>query len=221
MGHVTTLVLIRHARSLANAEGILAGRSETVLDDAGRQQSADLAVRLRDTPVDAAWTSPQLRTRQTAEIVLTGRVQAVPDDAFAECDYGDWSGRALQDLAQEPLWSQVQRYPSGASFPGGESMAAMAQRATRRIAELVDGHPEGCIWVFSHGDVIKAVLADALGMHLDLFQRIVVDPASASVVRYTPQRPFVERLNDRPEFLLQRNPGGPGGDAVVGGRAGQ
>jgi hypothetical protein len=113
---------------------------------------------------------------------------------ITECDYGDWQGRPLQDLAKEPLWKTVQTQPSAAAFPGGESMAAMQARAVaavRRLDALVRGRARpGAVWVaVSHGDIIKSVLADALGMHLDLFQRIQVDPASVSIVRYTEPGP--------------------------------
>ena len=123
-----------------------------------------------------------LRARQTADLVAAGRAQALVDDSFAECDYGDWSGAALSELATEPAWETVQWLPSAAQFPQGETMAQMAHRATHGVQHLVRSHPDAVVWVVSHGDVIKAILADALGLHLDHFQRIVVDTASLSVV---------------------------------------
>jgi probable phosphomutase (TIGR03848 family) len=119
---------------------------------------------------------------------------------LTECDYGEWQGRLLKDLAKEKLWKVVQTQPSAAVFPGGESMAAMQARvvdAVRRHDAAVEAeHGPHAVWVaVSHGDLIKAVLADALGMHLDLFQRIQVDPASISVVRYTEARPYVLATN--------------------------
>jgi probable phosphomutase (TIGR03848 family) len=218
---VTTIVLIRHGRSEANAQGVLAGRSDTPLDETGRVQARELAARLADVPLDLLVTSPQLRARQTAELAADGRVQAVVDDHFAECDYGDWSGAALSDLATEPSWEVVQWLPSAAEFPAGETMAQMAHRATHGVQKLVKQHPEAVVWIVSHGDVIKAIVADALGVHLDHFQRIVVDTASVSVVHYTPKRPFVERLNDTGAIRLARKPAPPDGEAVVGGRASQ
>jgi probable phosphomutase (TIGR03848 family) len=119
---------------------------------------------------------------------------------MSECDYGQWQGRAIKDLAKEKLWQTVQRNPSAAVFPGGESMVAMQHRAVsavrRRDVAIEAEHGPGAVWaVVSHGDIIKSVLADALGMHLDLFQRLNVDPASVSVIQYTPERPYVLATN--------------------------
>ena len=151
-----------------------------------------------------------------------------------ECDYGDWTGRELTSLAKDPLWATVQAHPSAAAFPGGESMAGMAARAVEAVrrwdARVEAEHGPDAVWVaVSHGDVIKAVLADALGMHLDGFQRIVVDPGSLSVVRYTPLRPFVLTSNSTAGDLGHLRPPKkrPGrrrrtasSDAAVGGGAG-
>ncbi len=221
LSHVTTVLLIRHGRSVANAEGVLAGRSETPLDETGREQASSLGARLADVPLDLVVSSPQLRARQTAELVVGGRAEPVVDEAFAECDYGQWSGTALSELATEPAWEIVQWLPSAARFPEGETMAQMAHRATHAVNSLVREHPDSIIWVVSHGDVIKAILADALGVHLDHFQRIVVDTASVSVIHYTPKRPFVERFNDTGALRLGRKEPDKGSDAVVGGRGSQ
>jgi probable phosphomutase (TIGR03848 family) len=221
VSQVTTVVLIRHGRSVANSQGVLAGRSDTPLDDTGRDQALDLANRLADVPLDVLVSSPQLRARQTAEMAAAGRAEARIDEAFAECDYGDWSGAALSELATEPAWEIVQWLPSAAQFPQGETMAQMAHRATHGVQDLVRAHPDGFVWVVSHGDVIKAVVADALGVHLDHFQRIVIDTASVSVIQYTPKRPFVWKMNDTGALRLARNDGHKDSDAVVGGRAAQ
>ena len=221
LSHVTTVLLLRHGRSTANAQGVLAGRNDSELDETGRDQALDLANRLTDVPLDVLVTSPQLRARQTAQMAAAGRAEAVVDEAFAECDYGQWSGGALRELATEPAWEIVQWQPSAAQFPGGETMAQMAHRATHRVRELVRANPDGYVWVVTHGDVIKAVVADALGVHLDHFQRIVIDTASVSVITFTPKRPFVVRLNDTGPIRLARKPDDKDSDAVVGGRASQ
>lgn len=218
---MTTVVLIRHGRSVANATGVLAGRSDTPLDDEGREQASALGRRLADVPVDVVVSSPQLRAQQTAELVADGRVGAQVDDNFAECDYGDWSGAALSELAVEPAWEIVQWLPSAAEFPSGETMAQMSHRAVHGVRQLVKAHPEGFVWIVTHGDVIKAIVADALGVHLDHFQRIIIDTASVSVVHYTPKRPFVERVNDTGAIRLARKPAPSDGEAVVGGRSSQ
>ena len=196
---MTTVVLIRHGRTSANASGILAGRAPGVgLDAVGRRQARTLGTRLRDVPLDAVVHSPLERCIQTTDGLLGRRpdVARHVDERLSECDYGDWTGRALAELATDPLWPVIQERPSSVTFPGGESMLAMAQRATVAVAEWVSTHPDGVVAVVSHGDVIKAILSDALGQPLDAFQRIVVGPGSLSVVRYDPERAMVLRMND-------------------------
>lgn len=204
-----TVLLVRHGRTTANADGTLAGRTPGIgLDDTGRDQARALADRMATLPLREVLSSPLERCVRTAEsIVATGGTRAVPrpdlrvDERLAECDYGQWTGRSLRELAKDPMWPVVQAHPSAAVFPGGESMRAMQHRAVDAVREA-DARVEAeygpdAVWVaVSHGDVIKAVLADALGAHLDAFQRVAVDPCSVSAVRYTPLRPFVLRLND-------------------------
>ncbi|GAA0277965.1 histidine phosphatase family protein [Cryptosporangium japonicum] len=233
-----TLVLLRHGRSTANTSGVLAGWSPGVdLDEHGRAQADAVAERLRPVPLAAIVASPLDRCRQTVAPVLAGRdVAPVTDERFGECRYGDWTGRKLTDLVKEPLWKVVQQHPSAAVFPGpeGEGLAATQARAVAAVrewnAKVEQSHGKDAIWLAcSHGDVIKAILADAYGMHLDLFQRIVVDPCSVSVVRYSETRPFVVRVNDVGGDLTGLLPppkqaGDTGSadesDAVVGGGAG-
>ncbi len=230
------VILARHGRTTANATGVLAGRSKGVhLDEHGLEQARAAAERLAGLPLAAVVTSPLERCRETAREI--GRVQGnglrpVTDRGLLECDYGSWTGQELKTLAKEELWRTVQAHPSAAVFPEGESMAAMAQRGVESVrrwdARVGDEHGPDAIWVaVSHGDVIKAILADALGMHLDAFQRIVVDPASLSVVRYTPMRPFVVSLNSTAGDLAHLKPPARkarrrkvSSDAAVGGGAG-
>lgn len=197
---MTTVLLIRHGRTTANASGVLAGRTPGVeLDERGHAQALALAERLAAVPLAAIVSSPLERTRQTAEALLAGR-RDTPlhvEESLTECDYGHWAGRDLKTLAKEPLWRTVQVHPAAAVFPDGEAMAAMSARAVTAIrrwnAELGE---HATYAVVSHGDLIKAIVADALGMHLDLFQRLQADPCSVSVISYTATRPFVLRLND-------------------------
>ncbi|MCL3861805.1 MSMEG_4193 family putative phosphomutase [Actinotalea sp. K2] len=226
---MATVILVRHGRTTANAQGVLAGRTAGVgLDAVGRTQAARTAERLGVVPLVGVVSSPLERCRQTARI-LVGRQKDPPptqiDGALTECDYGQWQGRTLADLAKEPLWTVVQTQPSAAAFPGGESLAAMQARAVasvrRHDAAFEARHGPGAVWVaVSHGDVIKSVLADALGMHLDLFQRITVGPASISVVRYGPTRPEVVATNTEFADLAWLGTHGPETDAPVGGGAG-
>jgi probable phosphomutase (TIGR03848 family) len=201
---MATVILARHGRTTANATGVLAGRTKGVgLDELGVEQARTAGERLARLPLAAIVTSPLERCRQTARELNAAqsvRLRVAAEKGLLECDYGDWTGRELKTLAKEQLWRTVQAHPSAAAFPGGESMAAMAARAVASVrrwdARVEAEHGPEAVWVaVSHGDVIKAVLADALGMHLDAFQRLVVDPASLSIVRYTPLRPFVVAAN--------------------------
>jgi probable phosphomutase (TIGR03848 family) len=201
---MTTVVLIRHGRTSANTGGVLAGRMPGVeLDEVGVRQAADLGVRLVDVPLVEVVSSPLRRCRQTAQAVAAPRPVALPvhpERRLTECGYGDWTGRKLTELTKEKLWSTVQSQPSAVRFPGGEAMTEMASRAVTAVRawdeRLSAEHGPNAVWAaVSHGDVIKAILADALGMHLDSFQRILVDPASVSIVRYTDTRPYVVTVN--------------------------
>lgn len=223
---MATVILVRHGRTAANVAGILAGRTAGVqLDEVGREQATRTAERLAVVPLVGVVTSPLERCRQTSRMILD-RQEGSPlesiDDGITECDYGEWQGRALSELASEKLWSVVQTQPSAAEFPGGESMAAMQARSVAAIrrhdAAFESQHGPGAVWVaVSHGDIIKSILADALGMHLDLFQRIGVGPASVSIVRYGATRPEVIATNTNSGDLSWMRTSTPANDAPVGG----
>jgi probable phosphomutase (TIGR03848 family) len=228
---VATVLLIRHGRTTANSAGTLAGWTPGVLlDDVGHDQVSALGARIATVPLATVVTSPLERCRQTTDAVVADRdVPVQVDDDVAEVRYGDWTGESLKVLAKKPLWKVVQQHPSNARFPGtdGESLAAMQTRAVSAVRRWnTDLGADAVYAVVSHGDVIKAVLADALGLHLDLFQRIVVEPASLSVVRYGDTRPFVERMNDSGGDVSgliprkRRRRSSAGDDAAVGGGAG-
>jgi probable phosphomutase (TIGR03848 family) len=230
---VTTVILMRHGRSTANTAGVLAGWTPGVqLDDTGTGQVQTVGQRLAAVPLAAVVSSPLERCRQTAAAVLAGRdLELQVDDRLGEARYGDWTGRPIKELVKEPLWKVVQQHPSAAIFPGpeGEGLAQTQARAVAAVREWNATLGPDAVWLAcSHGDVIKSVLADALGVHLDQFQRIVVDPASLSVVTYTDTRPFVVRVNDTggdvsaliPPKKKRRGPRAASSDAVVGGGAG-
>jgi len=231
---VATVLLVRHGLT-AMTGPVLAGHTPGVhLDERGRAQAEAMAARLVPVPLAAAVTSPLERCVETAQAVLAGRslVSSI-EPRLAEVRYGDWTGKSLKELAKQPLWRVVQAHPSAAVFPGaeGEALAGAQSRAVSAVREwdariAASAGPDAVWLACSHGDIIKAVLADALGLHLDLFQRIVVDPCSVSVVRYTDTRPFVLRVNDTggdvaallpPKRRRRRK---PAADAAVGGGAG-
>ena len=226
-----TVILLRHGRSVSNTAHTLAGRSEGVeLDEKGITQAGALAQRLDGLPIKALIRSPLLRCRLTLEPLAAALgLDPLIDERLSEVDYGQWTGRQLGELVKEPLWTVVQQQPSAAVFPDGEGLAQVQARAVAAVREhdrrLAEEHGGDALWVAcTHGDVIKSVVADALGTHLDSFQRITADPASMSVIRYTSVRPFVVHVNHTGAELasaLRAQPTGEagvsGGDAVVGG----
>ena len=229
LGVMATVILVRHGRTTANVAGVLAGRTAGVrLDARGREQAQRAGERLAVVPLVGIVSSPLERCRQTAQLVLSHQTDPpgiVLDKGITECDYGEWQGKSLKELATEALWSVVQSHPSAATFPGGESMAAMQARSVAAIrrhdAAFESQHGPGAVWMaVSHGDIIKSILADALGMHLDLFQRISVGPASVSIVRYGARRPDIVTTNSDSGDLSWLRAVVPAEDAPVGGGAG-
>jgi probable phosphomutase (TIGR03848 family) len=196
------VILVRHGRTPANAQGILAGWTPGVhLDDQGVAQAEAAAERLRPLSLSTIVSSPLERTVQTAE-AINRRQRRAPgialDDRLGECRYGEWTNRPLAELAKSPLWRTVQERPSAVTFPEGESLPQMQARALAAVHEWNARLGDRATYaIVSHGDVIKAILADALGTHLDQFQRIVVDPASVSVIRYGARGVQVLHVNDR------------------------
>jgi probable phosphomutase (TIGR03848 family) len=233
-----TVILLRHGRSTSNTAHTLAGRSEGIdLDDMGREQANALVGRIGSLPIRVIVRSPLVRCERTVEPLAAALgIEPIIDERISEVDYGEWTGRKIGDLVKEPLWAVVQQQPSAAVFPGGEGLAHVQARAVDAVREhdrrLAEQHEGDVLWVAcTHGDVIKAVVADALGTHLDSFQRITADPASMSVIRYTALRPFVIHVNHTGDQLtaglIAKPPKAEGDgddvppeDAVVGGSTG-
>jgi len=233
---VTTIVLVRHGLTALTGP-VLAGWTPGLhLDERGEAQAAAVAERLRPVPFAAVVSSPLDRCLDTAAAVLArqadeGRaLELQVEPRLGECRYGDWTGRPLKELAKDPLWKVVQSHPSAVVFPGpeGEPLRETQARAVGAVRDWNARLGPDATWLAcSHGDVIKAVVADALGLHLDQFQRIVVDPCSVTVIRYTELRPFVVRVNDTgagvQDLLPPKRKGRrrkAGSDASVGGGAG-
>jgi probable phosphomutase (TIGR03848 family) len=201
------VLLVRHGRTSANAGGVLAGWTPGVaLDERGTKQAEALAESLKDVPLSRLVTSPLQRCYETADIIAAQNAfnpLIEPDERLAECRYGSWTGKKLKKLFRDPLWRVVQETPSAVHFPGkeAESLLNVSRRANEAVRYWVSitkptrKSPSPVVLLVSHGDVIKAILADALGMHLDMFQRIVVDPCSVSMIRYAHTRPLVLATN--------------------------
>jgi probable phosphomutase (TIGR03848 family) len=227
---VSTLLLVRHGLTKMTGP-VLAGRTPGVhLDERGEKQAAAVAERIAVLPLAAIVTSPLERCVETAQAIQSAQAGTPDwqvDERLIECGYGDWTGKAIKDLAKDPLWKVVQSQPSAVRFPGGEGLAEMASRAVAAVRDWDARLGDNAVWVAcTHGDIIKAVVADALGLHLDQYQRIVPDPCSVSVIRYTQTRPYVIRVNDVGGDLSgfappkRRRRRSPADDATVGGGAG-
>lgn len=198
------LVLIRHAHSSANLAGVLSGRLPNVhLSEKGVIQSKMLADRLGQFALAEMRISPMERCFETIEPWINSYVlkndpnfQPVFDEQLTEVDYGKWSGKKLSLLSKNKLWKTVQESPSRMYFPEGEGIAQMQARAMTAVHQAVNTKRKGAVVLVSHGDVIKSIISSALGMHLDEFQRIIIDPASVSIVDYSDIKPRVLLLND-------------------------
>jgi probable phosphoglycerate mutase len=254
---VTTVLLVRHGLTATTGQLLTGWTPGVGLDERGRAQAKALGERIASVPLDAIVTSPLDRCRQTVEEIIAARgghirpgepgqaADPVVEERIGECKYGDWTGQPLDELVKDPLWPVVQAHPSAVRFPGaaGETMLDMQHRAVSAVREWNERLGKAATYLIcSHGDVIKAIVADSLGLHLDQCQRIVADPCSLTVIRYTPLRPFLLRLNDTgggvddllppPPKPAEARPAGPdagqpaGGtlssesDAVIGGGAG-
>lgn len=198
------LVLIRHAHSESNASGVLSGRIPNVhLSEKGKKQAQQLAERLGNFPVAEIRISPMERCAETIDPWLTqhlskvgGSFKPTVDHRVNEVDYGIWSGKKLTSLSRKREWKTVQESPSRMYFPDGEGIAAMQSRAMQTVHELAKLPDSKVGVIVSHGDVIKSIVASALGMHLDEFQRIIIDPASVSIIEYSSIKPRLLLLND-------------------------
>jgi probable phosphoglycerate mutase len=226
---MTTVVLVRHG--LTHLTGpVLAGWTPGLhLDERGEKQAAAVAERLAPVAFDALVSSPLDRCLDTIGAIAEGRaLEVTQDERLGECRYGDWTGKPLKELAKDPMWKVVQQHPSAAVFPNGEALRDTQARAVNAVRDWNEKlGPEATWLACSHGDVIKAVVADAMGLHLDQFQRIVIDPCSVTIIRYTDTRPFVVRTNDTGGGVVdllppprKRGRKKASSDAAVGGGAG-
>lgn len=204
----TLILLVRHGRT-ATTGTVLPGRAPGLhLSDEGRAQAEHAGARIGALRrVDAVVASPLERTRETAAPIARARgLRVRTRRGLLECDFGEWTGRKLADLRKLPEWSRVQSSPSGFRFPGGESFAEMQLRIWDELERLVADHPGGTVVAVSHADPIKAAVAMATGVHLDLFQRIVVSPCSVTPLLFTAGGPVVLAVNSTGDDLTTLAP---------------
>jgi probable phosphomutase (TIGR03848 family) len=213
---VTLLLLIRHG--LTDSTGVrLGGWTPGIhLSEPGRRQAQELAERLQAVPLAAIYSSPLERCQETAAPIAADRsTEVVVREHLGEVRYGSWTNRPLKQLARTKLWRRVQLVPSGVRFPGGESLLEVQARAVRELQDIAGRHRRAAVAVCSHADVIKLLVAFYAGAPMDLFQRLVIDPASISAVSVGEGIPRILRVNDRgslddlaPRKPAKRNVGG-------------
>lgn len=204
----TLVLLVRHGQT-ATTGTLLPGRAPGLhLADTGRQQAARAAERIAElTTVDAVYASPLERARETAAPIAAARgLKVKVERGLLECDFGEWTGQELKVLMKLPEWRTVQRYPSGFRFPGGESFAEMQTRMVGAVEKLCAAHRGGVVVAVSHADPIKALVAHAMGTHLDLFQRIVISTCSVTAIAYTDAGPIVLTVNSTGGSLTELRP---------------
>jgi probable phosphomutase (TIGR03848 family) len=217
----TVLLLVRHGLTPTTGRDLPAAGDGPGLSEEGRKQAEEAAQSIAEwraalPPLKAIYNSPLTRTRETAGILAKALDLTLAErPELVDCNAGEWAGAPLKDLVKKPEWSRVVHYPSGFRFPGGESIRQMHDRIVAGTRELVSMHPGETLLVVSHADPIKAVVAEALGLHLDMFQRILISPASVSAISYSDLSPTVMLVNwtgasSRLPLKAAPGTGGPG-----------
>ena len=196
---MTTFYFVRHAITSHTGKKLSGWMEGIPLTEEGREQATAVADRLADVPLKAVYSSPIDRTLETAKAIASRHGLDVRTRRnLGEVEYGTWTNRPLKALARTKLWTKVQRYPSGARFPDGETLREVQNRAVDEVERLAQEHPKDAISCVSHGDVIKLVFAHYMGVHIDLFQRLMVAPASISVLALSEHGPAILSLNAVP-----------------------
>ena len=193
----TLVLLVRHGQTPTTGKELPGRAGGLHLSEAGQAQAVSVADRLTGVKqIDAIYVSPLERTRETAAPLAKARgIRPITDKGLLEVDAGEWTGRLLKDVRKAPEWKLVQSYPSAFRFPGGESIPEMQRRIVDTLSRLHKAHPGGTIVAVSHADPIKAAVADAVGTHIDLFQRIVISPCSVTAIIYGDMAPTVLAVN--------------------------
>lgn len=207
---MTVLLLIRHAQNDWVKKGKLAGWTPGVhLNNAGMKQAEALGTRLATAKLDAVYSSPLERAVETAQAIVRHHqgLTVQIDSGVGEVNFGNWTGKKLKNLAQKKLWRVVQNVPSRARFPEGESFLEMQFRVVSALESIASQYPGGTVAVTSHSDVIKAVVAYYAGMHIDMFQRLVISPASISIIGLEKYGPRIIQINDTSHYSKWNKPG--------------
>ena len=194
---MTVLLLIRHAHTDAAGKRLTGWSQGVHLNARGQQEAERLAERLDGIPVDAVFSSPLERCRET--IAPLARRRGLPvagRRGLLEVDYGDWTGRTISQLRRTKLWRSVQQTPSTVRFPNGESFLEVQSRAVAELGRITAAHPAGTVAVVTHADVVRLLIAHHAGMHTDHVQRLVVDPASITVVAVAEGTTRLLKVND-------------------------
>lgn len=198
---MTTFLLIRHATNDTVGKSIPGRTAGVHLNEEGKAQAAALAVRLSRVPMTAIYSSPLERARETAEpMARQFNLEVQFSEGINELQFGAWMGRELEQLAPEPKWQQFNAFRSGTRIPGGELMLEAQARIVAELERLREQHPNETIAIVSHGDLIKAAIAHYAGIHLDLFQRIEISPASVSIIAVDDNGPRILKVNDTGEL---------------------
>ena len=204
----TLVLLVRHGQTPTTGKH-LPGRAPGLhLSEEGQRQADLAAKRIAELPhVDAVYSSPLERARETAAPIAAARGLKVQiDKGLLECDFGQWTGGELKELMKKPEWTTVQRYPSGFRFPDGESFGEMQTRMGACLERLRSRHPGGVLVAVSHADTIKAAVTQAMGAHLDLFQRTAISTCSITAIAYGTNGPMVLTVNSTGGSLAELRP---------------
>lgn len=209
---MASVILVRHSRSTANTAGVLAGQAPGIsLDETGFTQAQGLTARIGDVLISRVISSPLQRCIETISPwhEKYGKTEIEIDNNFIESDYGSWTGEKLSELAKEPLWKSVQKSPSTVTFPEGESFQAMFKRVSNGLDSIIDKLAENDnVIVVSHGDIIKLAIAKILGLPIDNFQKLVIDPASISIVKVENSGTHDDEEHSRRTALISMNESG-------------
>ncbi len=194
---MTLLLLVRHGHT-PTAGKVLTGWERGVhLTDHGREQARALVTRLQGVPIQAIYSSPLERCRETAAPLAADRgLPVLVRRDLIEVGYGEWTGRSIRQLSRTKLWGAVRNTPSAVRFPGGESLRGVQARAVEAVRSIAEEHPSETVAVVTHADVVRLLLADLAGVHLDLYQRLSVEPASVSAIALHDGQPRILKVND-------------------------